>query len=162
MIARTLAERGIASFLFDFSGHGESEGRREDCTLARQCEDLAAAVDVLANRDEVDRRRLGMIGVSTSAAGALLTAARNPHVRALVLWSSTLVGVEDAIPDVMTPTLLVLGEGDAPILARNEQLLARLSGPRRLEAIPSDLFEDDDAIVRASRLMAEWFKRYLT
>lgn len=161
MIARTLAEHGIASFLFDFSGHGESEGRREDCTLARQCEDLAAALDVLASRDEVDRRRLGMVGVSTSAACALLTAARNPHVRALVLWSSTLVGVDEAMPSVMTPTLLVLGEGDAPIHARNEQLLARLSGPCRLETIPSDLFEDDDAIVRASRLMAEWFKTYL-
>jgi hypothetical protein len=73
-----------------------------------------------------------------------------------------LAGVEDTLPLVTTPTLLVLAEADAPIRARNEILLEKLGGPRRLETIPSDLFEDPGAIVRASSLMADRFKRHLT
>jgi len=64
-------------------------------------------------------------------------------------------------PRVTTPTLLLLGEADAPIRSRNEILLEGLGGPRRLETIPSDLFEDPGALVSASDLMAEWFGRHL-
>jgi hypothetical protein len=78
-----------------------------------------------------------------------------------VLCSATLAGVDDAPARITTPTLLVLGEADAPIQARNESLLKRLDGPRRLETIPSDLFEDPGAIARASDVMAEWFGRHL-
>jgi len=162
MIAETLGRQGIASFLLDFTGHGESEGRQADCTLAQQSEDLSAAVAVLATFDEVDSHRVGLVGVSSGAASALQTAARNSQIRALVLWSATLAGVEDTLPLVTTPTLLVLAEADAPIRARNEILLEKLGGPRRLETIPSDLFEDPGAIVQASSLMADWFKRHLT
>ena len=105
---------------------------------------------------------MGLVGVSCGAASALQTAARNSQIRALVLWSATLAGVEDTLPLVTTPTLLVLAEADAPIRARNEILLEKLGGPRRLETIPSDLFEDPGAIVQASSLMADWFKRHLT
>jgi len=161
MIAERLVEHGIASFLVDFTGHGESEGRPDDCTVAQQTDDLAAAVDILATLDEVDSRRVGMMGLSSGAACALAVAARDSRIRALVLCSATLAGVDDAPAGVTTPTLLVLGEGGAPIHARNERLLETLDGPRRLETISSDLFEDPDAIIRASNLMAEWFGRYL-
>jgi putative phosphoribosyl transferase len=161
LIAETLLEHGIACFLFDFTGHGESEGKQEDCTVAQQTDDLAAAVDVLTTLDEVDSRRVGLIGVSSGAAGALRAAARDTRIHALALCSATLAGAEDDLPRITTPTLLVLGEADAPIQAQNEILLGRLAGPGRLETIPSDLFEDPDATVRASGLMAEWFRRHL-
>ncbi len=161
MIAEALARQGIASFLVDFTGHGESEGRQADCTLVRQSEDLSAAVDVLTTFDEVDGHRVGVVGVSSGAACALQTAACDARIRALVLWSATVAGVEDTLPLVTTPTLLVLAEADAPIHARNEILLEKLGGPRRLVTIPSDLFEDPGAIVGASTLMADWFKRHL-
>jgi hypothetical protein len=40
-------------------------------------------------------------------------------------------------------------------------LLQRLAGPRRLETIPSDLFEDPGAMASASGLAADWFRRQL-
>jgi putative phosphoribosyl transferase len=159
LVAETLLEHGIGSFLFDFTGHGESEGKQEHCTVAQQAEDLAAAIDVLATLDDVDSHRVGVIGVSSGAAGALHATARDTRIRALALCSATLAGAEDDPPTVTTPTLLVLGEADAPIQAQNEMLLGRLAGPRRLETVASDLFEDPGALVCASGLMAGWFRR---
>lgn len=161
MIAETLLKHGIASFLLDYTGHGESESKLADCTVAQQSHDLAAAVDILATLDDVDSHRIGLIGVSSGAAAGLHAAARDTRIRALALCSATLAGADDDLPKVTTPTLLVLGEADAPIHAKNEILLKRLGGPCRLETIPSDLFEDPAAIVRASDLMAEWFRRHL-
>ena len=161
IIADTLLKHGIASFLVDFTGHGESQGRPDDCTVAQQTEDLEAAVDILATLDEVDRHRIGMIGISSGAAATLAAAARDTRIRALALCSATLAGAEGVPPRVTTPTLIVLGEADAPIRSRNEILLKGLGGPRRLETIPSDLFEDPGALVSASDLMAEWFGRHL-
>ena len=161
IIADTLLEHGIASFLLDYTGHGESEGKPEDCTVAQQRHDLAAAVDVLATLDDVDSHRVGLIGVSSGAAGALHAAARDTRIRALALCSATLADADEDLPQVTTPTLLVLGEADAPIQAQNEILLKTLGGPCRLETVPSDLFEDVGAIQRASELMAEWFTRHL-
>lgn len=161
LIAETLLKHGVASFLLDYTGHGESEGKPEECTVAQQSLDLAAAVDVLATLDDVDSHRIGLIGISSGAAGALHAAARDARIRALALCSATLAGADDDLPQITTPTLLVLGEADAPIHAQNEILLKRLGGPSRLETLPSDLFEDPGAIVRASDLMAEWFARHL-
>jgi len=39
---------------------------------------------------------------------------------------------------------------------------AKTAATRRLVTIPSDLFEDHGAIVRASSLMADWSRRHLT
>jgi predicted phosphoribosyltransferase/dienelactone hydrolase len=160
MIAERLIDHGIASFLVDFTGHGESEGRPDDCTVAQQTDDLTAAVDILTTLDEVDSHRVGIVSLSSGAPCALAVAARDSRIRALVLCSATLAGVDDASARVITPTLLILGEADAPIQARNESLLEGLGGPRRLETIPSDLFEDPGAIIRASDVMAEWFRRH--
>jgi hypothetical protein len=102
-----------------------------------------------------------LIGISSGAAGALEAAARDTRIRALALCSATLAGAEDNVPKVTTPTILILGEADAPIQAQNEILLQRLAGPRRLETIPSDLFEDPGALVTATGLVADWFRRQL-
>jgi alpha/beta superfamily hydrolase len=42
-LAETLVEKGFAVFRFDFRGHGESEGRSIDMTIAGEQADIAAA-----------------------------------------------------------------------------------------------------------------------
>ncbi|MHB8157838.1 MAG: alpha/beta hydrolase [Desulfocucumaceae bacterium] len=44
-MAQFLAKNGFSSFLFDFAGCGESEGKFEDITLSGQIDDLKSAVD---------------------------------------------------------------------------------------------------------------------
>lgn len=85
--ARMLAEQGIASLRIDYRGFGESEGTKEDMTFSGLIADSLAAIDYLATLPEVDLQRLGLIGLSTGGLIAAETAARDPRVQSVVLWS---------------------------------------------------------------------------
>jgi predicted phosphoribosyltransferase/pimeloyl-ACP methyl ester carboxylesterase len=171
-IAEALVGEGISAFLFDFTGHGESQGTLADSSEAQQADDLRAAIAVLGTLDDIDTERLGVAGASSGAAAALRCAAGRPAVRALVLRSANVAGeteagtadVLDAAARVTAPTLLVVGERDAPVLDQNEALVRALAGPRRLEVVPrgDHLFEDREALARAIELTTAWFSRHLT
>jgi dienelactone hydrolase len=125
--------------------------------VAQHSDDLAAAIDILSTLDEIDSDRVGIISLSSGAACAVATPAGDTRICALVPCSATLAGPDAALPRVTTPTVLVVGQAEASIQTRNEILLESLGAPRRLEPLPSDLFEDPRAIARASDLMAECF-----
>jgi dienelactone hydrolase len=162
-VAEALRGLGFAAFLFDFTGHGESEGAPEESTQAQQLDDLAAALDVVEGADEVDARRIGVAGASSGAAVALLQAARDGRVRALVLRSPNPTGAEDAVPKVTAPTLLIVGERDAPIREAVEPLVGRFAGPRKLEVVAGGdhLFEDPAARARATAAATAWLTDHL-
>jgi pimeloyl-ACP methyl ester carboxylesterase len=161
--AEALQALGFAVFLFDFTGHGESDGTPDDSTPAQQADDLGAALDTLEGFDEIDRGRLGVVGASSGAAAALLRAARDGRIRALALRSPNPGGAEHAVGAVRAPTLLVVGEHDEPIRAAVEPLLERFGGPHELEVVAGGdhLFEDPAALVRATAAIVAWFKKYL-
>jgi alpha-beta hydrolase superfamily lysophospholipase len=162
-VAEALRKVGVAAFLFDFTGHGESEGTPEDSTPAQQVDDLIAALDTLEGLDDVDRRRLGVVGASSGAAVAVLAATRDPRIRVLALRSPNLTGAEDAVSRVGVPALLVVGEQDEAIRAALAPLLGRFGGPRALETIPGGdhLFENPAARARATAVIVAWFKDHL-
>lgn len=162
-VARALVADGTAAFLFDFIGHGESEGTPEDCTAPQQVEDLRAAVDVLEGLDEVDAARTGLAGTGSGAAAVLGLAAEDRRVRALVLRSVSAEGVETTAARVSVPTLVMVGEADAPSRVATARLLERLSAPCRLEVVPEGdpQFGDPGALGRAAALTAAWFRRHL-
>jgi alpha-beta hydrolase superfamily lysophospholipase len=61
-LAAGLGEAGVASLRFDLRGHGESEGRQEELTLATILNDIRAA---LANvREATGAGQLGLLGAS--------------------------------------------------------------------------------------------------
>lgn len=161
--AEALRKAGFTTLLFDFTGHGESEGTPEDSTLEQQVDDLTAAVDTLEGLDVVDRRRLGVVGASSGAAAAVLTATRDPRIRVLALRSPNLTGAEDAVSRLGVPVLLVVGEHDEAIRASITPLLGRFGGPRALETIPGGdhLFENPAARARATTVTVAWFKDHL-
>jgi fermentation-respiration switch protein FrsA (DUF1100 family) len=69
--------------LFDWRAHGESGGERS--TLGYdEVKDLAAALDYLSTRPEVDPERIGVLGKSLGAAIAIRGGAALPQLRAVV------------------------------------------------------------------------------
>lgn len=80
--ALSLAEQGIASFIFDFRGHGESQGIIDGLPV----DDVLDAWDFLCHHPEIDSQRLSLIGHSLGAMSAIF-AANEVHPRALVLLS---------------------------------------------------------------------------
>jgi predicted phosphoribosyltransferase/dienelactone hydrolase len=163
-VAESLRAAGLATFLFDFTGHGESEGSQEESTLAQQADDLRAALDVLRAMDDIDARRLGVVGASSGGAAALRFAAGDPRVRALVLRSANPAGAEESAYRIRVPTLLVVGDQDVVTRAANEELLPRLAGVRQLEVVPrgDHLFTDAGALARATEVTVGWMRKHLT
>ncbi len=80
-IGSGLWRAGNNVLLFDFRGRGESEGTA--CSLAfYELADLQAAVEYASRR--LPQARLGVIGYSMGAAVALLVAAQEPRIAAVV------------------------------------------------------------------------------
>jgi uncharacterized protein len=80
-LASRLDALGYASLRFDFSYVGESEGQFEDLTIGGEVDDLAGACAFLRARGA---SALAIVGSSLGGTVALLYAASDPQVRALV------------------------------------------------------------------------------
>lgn len=83
--ANQLAQRGFIALAIDPAYHGYSGGYpRYTTSTAMYAEDFMAAVDYLGNRDDVDRDRIGVIGICGSGGFALSAAAMDPRIKAVV------------------------------------------------------------------------------
>ena len=130
-LGRALADRGITVLAFDGPGQGEALRRgivgRHDWEVP-----VAAAVDLLAARDEVDGDRIGLVGQSLGGYYASRAAAFEPRLKACVVWGqnydvhSWLVDRlsrddDPAVPHFVEQLGVILGvEGAEAVLARLE------------------------------------------
>ncbi len=87
-IAGALADAGYLVLRYDKRGIGQSGGRPESATLEDYASDLRAVVKYLDDRKDVDEGRLAVVGHSEGGAVAMLAAARDKHIDALVLVAS--------------------------------------------------------------------------
>ena len=69
--------------LFDWRAHGESDGERTTFGY-EEVKDLAAALDYVSSRPEVDPERIGVLGNSMGAAIAIRGGAALPQLKAVV------------------------------------------------------------------------------
>jgi pimeloyl-ACP methyl ester carboxylesterase len=90
-MSRLLEANGIASVRFDLSGHGESDGDFFDVTITGEIAETRAVLAAVRSFDFVDPERIGLVGMSMGGVVAGLTAAEEPGVSALCLWSPAAV-----------------------------------------------------------------------
>jgi predicted phosphoribosyltransferase/pimeloyl-ACP methyl ester carboxylesterase len=159
-IAEALVGAGIAAFLFDFTGHGDSEGSAEESTLEDQAADLSSALDLLAARPD-----LGPIGVAGSSSGgavAVAVAAREPRVKALVLRAPSDAAERRLAARIEAPTLVVQGERDS-LHELNRALVESLHCEHRLCSVPraGHLFDEPGTFDVALRETLSWFRQHL-
>ena len=84
-IAGSLADAGFVSIRYDKRGVGQSGGRAESATFADYAEDARAAVRFLADRKDVDPKRIAILGHSEGGLVALIAADREKRIAAAVL-----------------------------------------------------------------------------
>lgn len=77
-----LNERGLATFRFDFSGHGDSEGKFEDITPSQGMDDALHAVVAIRERGY---SKLALVGSSFGGYAAYIAAAKTPHLSCVAL-----------------------------------------------------------------------------
>jgi dienelactone hydrolase len=90
--AHHYASVGVAGFIFDSRGAGESTGPVQSSSFSELADDVLACVQALKARDDVDPCRIGLFGFSNSAWTVSLAASRSTDVSFLILQSFS--GVE--------------------------------------------------------------------
>jgi len=88
LYANQMAEQGFAALAFDPSYTGESEGvPRNLASPEINTEDFSAAIDFLGLQENIDRNRLGIIGICGFGGFALNAIAIDKRVKAVVTTS---------------------------------------------------------------------------
>ena len=88
LYAQTMAERGFAALAFDPSYTGESGGEpRNVASPDINTEDFSAAIDFLGLQKNIDRNRIGIIGICGWAGMGLNAAAVDKRVKAVAVTS---------------------------------------------------------------------------
>ncbi|MGO9008025.1 MAG: dienelactone hydrolase family protein [Beijerinckiaceae bacterium] len=162
VVAEALNTHGFATLLFDLLTSEEEEDRANVFNIALLAERLVDAVHWL-DRD-FPARGLGLFGASTGAAAALVAAARlGDRVGAIVSRGGRPDLAGDALDEIRTPTLLIVGGLDEVVIELNKQALVRLRGPKALEIVPgaSHLFPEPGTLEAVIVHAARWFARYL-
>ncbi len=168
-VARVLRQAGLATLLFDLLTPEEEAVDRYSASLRFDIKLLAdrlvAATDWLLQPRETKDLGIGYFGASTGAGAALVAAAQLPEaVRAVVSRGGRPDLAGAALPRVQAPTLLLVGSLDVPVIAMNQEALARLgAAEKKLVVIPgaSHLFEEPGTLDEVARLAADWFTAHL-
>jgi pimeloyl-ACP methyl ester carboxylesterase len=84
-LVSALQDHQYNAFVFDFAAHGSNAGLT---TFGyKEADEVRAAIDTLAKRNDVDPTRFGVWGYNLGAYAGLREAEKDPRVRALVLDS---------------------------------------------------------------------------
>lgn len=167
-VAEQLRESSIATLLIDLLT--EAEEKVDDATrelrfdIGLLAKRLAAITSWLKKNPETRELKVGYFGASTGAAAALVAAAQNPQVAAVVSRGGRpdLAGV--SLAKVIAPTLLIVGGDDFGVIELNQQAYDLLRGTKELAIVPgaTHLFEEEGALEEVARMAQKWFQRYLS
>lgn len=162
-VAGVLHESWIATLLFDLLTPQEADDRANVFDIQFLADRLDAALRFVMGHDLTAALPIGLFGASTGAAAALVAAAEEPRVRAVVSRGGRPDLAGSALERVQAPTLLIVGGRDEDVLLLNREAASRLRCEHRLAVVPgaTHLFEERGTLEEAARLAAEWFARRL-
>jgi dienelactone hydrolase len=162
-VAHAMQEGRLATLIFDLLTERESKDRQLVFDIALLAERLAQAAAWSRSEAGLAGLSLGYFGASTGAAAALVAAATDPSIRAVVSRGGRPYLAGDLLPLVTAPTLLIVGGADDAVLKLNESALRALACVKSLVVVPNatHLFEEAGALEAVSRYAAGWFLKYL-
>ncbi|HEU5235660.1 MAG TPA: alpha/beta hydrolase [Pyrinomonadaceae bacterium] len=165
-VAHTIREADVGTLLFDLITYDEE-------TIDLQTAQLRFDIALLAQRliavtewihRELSSLRVGYFGSSTGGGAALVAAAQmGEQIGAVVSRGGRPDLAGDALPLVRSPTLLIVGGLDYPVIEMNEEALAQLLCEKELKIVPgaTHLFQESGTLEQVADLAAEWFQRHL-
>src|SRR5437667_5918926 len=165
-VARSLRDAGLATLLFDLLT-GEEEAidlrtRHLRFDIGLLAERLVDATHWL--KADMSHLNVGYFGSSSGGGAALVAAAvLGESVGAVVSRGGRPDLAGDELPRVKSPTLLIVGGLDYPVIEMNEEALARMRCEKELKIVPgaTHLFEEPGTLEEVARLAADWFGRHL-
>ncbi|MCC2640074.1 MAG: uncharacterized protein K0S45_487 [Nitrospira sp.] len=164
-VAGRLRAGGFATLLPDLLTLEEADNRHNVFDIDLLADRLLLAQGWLSTHPRTMELRVGYFGASTGAGAALQAAAREPHrVKAIVSRGGRPDLAGPYLNRVMSPTLLLVGGHDRPVIGMNQEALAQLTScPKELVIVPgaTHLFEEPGTLEQVAEQALGWFQRYL-
>ncbi|HTR20378.1 MAG TPA: dienelactone hydrolase family protein [Gemmatimonadales bacterium] len=162
-VADRLFDANLGWLLFDLLTEAEAEVRRNVFDIPLLADRLRHATSWAHAQPATADLPLGYFGASTGAAAALVAAAHEPRIAAIVSRGGRPDLAGDFLKHVHAPTLLIVGGADEVVYDLNERALAELTGEKSLVVIPgaTHLFEEPGALEAVAEHATAWFTRHL-
>ena len=163
-VARHLQQLNFATLLLDLLLPNEANDRRKIFDIDLLADRLLLAKAWLEQEKHTKELRIGYFGASTGAGAALQAAAREPaNIKALVSRGGRPDLAEPYLASVPTPTLLIIGGYDEPVIEMNHAAYDLLICEKKLVIVPgaTHLFEEPGTLELVADHAGKWFQLYL-
>ncbi|MBS0615720.1 MAG: dienelactone hydrolase family protein [Verrucomicrobia bacterium] len=165
-VAEHLRESDLGTLLVDLLAPEEDvvEERFNIGLLALRLQGITDWVRKQTEALETRGMKIGYFGASTGAAAALIAAAGDPKISAVVSRGGRPDLAGAVLPRVKAPTLLIVGGEDTPVIEMNREAFDLLGCVKDLVIVPgaTHLFEEAGALEQVARHAELWFVKCLT
>jgi dienelactone hydrolase len=164
-VAKELGNFGISTLLADLLTDDESVKSKNVFDIDLLSERLIALAEWIKADPEFQKQKVGYFGASTGGAAALQAAAKKPDlVTAIVSRGGRPDLANQYLSEVVTPTLLIVGEKDKHVTELNRWAYDKLDCVREFQIIPhaGHLFSETGTLEHVATLTTLWFKRFLS
>jgi len=162
-VAEQLQQRFIATLLFDLLTEEEASDRRNVFHVPLLASRLEEAVSWACCDPDTAALPIGLFGASTGSAAALVAAAANPEIAAVVSRGGRPDLAGNVLSEIRAPTLLIVGGADMGVLELNQDAFAKLNCVKTLHVVPeaTHLFEEPGALDEVVKAAGDWFTYHL-
>jgi dienelactone hydrolase len=162
-VAQRLSNAGLATLLMDLLTPDEERDRANVFDIALLAKRLMLATDWAAVQPETAALRVGYFGASTGAGAALVAAAGDGRIRAIVSRGGRPDLAGQALPHVAAPTLLIVGRLDGHVIELNRLALSQMRCQRQIAIVPGagHLFEEPGTLDEVVILARSWCVAHL-
>jgi pimeloyl-ACP methyl ester carboxylesterase len=163
-LASLLQKQGFSSLLFDLLTFNESKNYENRFNIELLTKRLIIATGWVQNFFETNHLPVAFFGSSTGVASALDAAVLlGNSIKAVISRGGrTDLSLKD-LSNLKSPTLLIIGGNDVPILSINKISKSKINGICELKIIEgaSHLFVEKGKLEEVGKLAGEWFETYL-
>lgn len=146
-MAGAIANAGMLAVRYDKRGNGQSGGRSESATLSDYAEDVRTVVRWLEKRQDVDPKRIAVVGHSEGAWVALLAASREKRIAGIVsIAGPSTTGAELVLEQqrYALEQLKLTPEEREKRIALQKQIQSAVLTGKGWETVPAEFRKDAD------------------
>jgi putative phosphoribosyl transferase len=168
-VARFLREGRIATLLMDLLTADEEavdiQTRHHRFDIIKLATRLVGATEWLEKHPKAKGLGIGYFGSSTGAAAALVAAAeKGDAISSVVSRGGRPDLAGQFLPQVLAPTLLIVGGNDDVVIELNQQAYEALRCEKDLKIVPeaTHLFEEPGTLEQVEKLARAWFVQHFS
>lgn len=166
-VASVLNKSGIATLLLDLLTPEEelidesTRGYRFDIPLLAKR--LVGTCQWIQKNPAIQSLKIGFFGASTGSAAALIAAKKlKKEIFAVVSRGGRPDLALKDLPEVIAPTLLLVGGNDFDVIEMNQEAFEALQCIKEIKIIPgaTHLFEESGTLEQVANNAAQWFREH--